>query len=87
MTTVGGRIRIREDQLISYFLLIAFLDESFTELELDAYAGDNSHIDVYNLYFESNVGPWLRRNFKLEKFRKVFIQQRDRWLRDGRVYY
>ena len=86
MRTVRSRVRMREDQVISYFLLITFLDESFTELELNLYVFD-SDCDIYTLYFESNVSHWLQSNFKLKQFRKMFLQQKARWLRDGRVYY
>ena len=54
MRTVCGRVRMREDQVISYFLLITFLDESFTELELNPYVFDSDY-DIYTLYFKSNV--------------------------------
>ena len=86
MTTVRGRVRMQEDQVTSYFLLITFLDNSFTELELNPYLFD-SDTDIYILYFESNVSHWLQSNFKLKQFRKMFLQQKARWLRDGRVYY
>ena len=75
MRTVCGRVRMREDQVISYFLLITFLDESFTELELDPYVFD-SDCDIYTLYFESNVSHWLQSNFKLKQFRKMLLQQK-----------
>ena len=86
MRTVRGRVRMREDQVISYFLHITFLDNSFTELALNLYVVD-SDCDIHNLYFESNVSHWLQSNFKLKQFRKMFLQQKARWLCDGRIYY